>query len=267
MLLRKVSTKAEMNKLSNNTYYDGAIGFWGIVYEVNSSLNTVSVKSLNGMKYGEIKVLSREWVCKNEDKNYVSSERDLPPVNSIVFVLTPTHSISGAIVIGSGIPLGEPELQELLADENNKTQIQEFNDIKEKIDCGGWKFKNFNKNGNKTIISNDENIKIELIEENDTQKSLNQGINITAFDNEIKINSDGITINSKSGKNINLNGDSKSLVTYAALNTALTEFLTQLTTSMTITPIAGNGTSQETWLDFPTSIDISNAEATRVKTS
>lgn len=68
---------------------------------------------------------------------------------------------------------------------------------------------------------------------------------------------------------INLNGDSKSLVTYGELNTALSTFLQQLTTSLNTTPIIGNGSPQSAgggWLNFPTSIDISSAEATTLKT-
>ncbi|MBO5921205.1 MAG: hypothetical protein J6Q48_02315 [Bacteroidaceae bacterium] len=64
---------------------------------------------------------------------------------------------------------------------------------------------------------------------------------------------------------INLNGDSKSLVTYGELDNALSTFLQQLTTSLSTTLIAGNG-SPQTWTDFPTSIDISSAEASTLKT-
>ena len=68
------------------------------------------------------------------------------------------------------------------------------------------------------------------------------------------------------GSEIHLNGDTKSLVTYAALNTALSTFLSQLTIALTKTPILGNGVLQPTWTGLPTSIDISAAEATTVKT-
>ena len=64
---------------------------------------------------------------------------------------------------------------------------------------------------------------------------------------------------------IKLNGDSKQLVTWSELNDALSQFLTQLTTSLSTTPIAGNG-SPQTWVDFPTAIDISGAKTTKVVT-
>ena len=64
---------------------------------------------------------------------------------------------------------------------------------------------------------------------------------------------------------INLNGDAKSLVTYGELNTALSKFLNELTVSMTTTLSVGNG-SPQVWTNFPTSIDISGAEASTLKT-
>lgn len=80
-----------------------------------------------------------------------------------------------------------------------------------------------------------------------------------------------VTINtaqnvSVNANQVNLNGDSKSLVTYGELNTALSTFLQQLTVSLSTTPITGNGSPQSTWTDFPTSIDISGAEASTLKT-
>jgi hypothetical protein len=68
-----------------------------------------------------------------------------------------------------------------------------------------------------------------------------------------------------SGK-IKLNGDSKQLVTWSELNTALSNFLADLTIAMTTTPIAGNGAPQPTWTNMPTQIDISAAKTTTVVT-
>lgn len=69
----------------------------------------------------------------------------------------------------------------------------------------------------------------------------------------------------KTNGKIKLNGDSKQLVTWSELNDALSQFLTQLTTSLSTTPITGNG-SPQTWVDFPTAIDISSAKTTTVVT-
>ena len=69
----------------------------------------------------------------------------------------------------------------------------------------------------------------------------------------------------KTNGKIKLNGDSKQFVTWAELNNALSQFLTQLTTSLSTTPIVGNG-SPQTWVNFPTAIDISGAKTTTVVT-
>lgn len=67
-------------------------------------------------------------------------------------------------------------------------------------------------------------------------------------------------------KKIELNGNDKQLVTWSELNQALSNFLTQLTTALTTTPIAGNGAPQPTWTGLPSTIDISAAKTTTVVT-
>lgn len=63
------------------------------------------------------------------------------------------------------------------------------------------------------------------------------------------------------GKEINLNGDSKHLVTYAELKDAMDK----LWFALTNTPIAGNGSTQPTWTGI-SGIDISASETTTVQT-
>ena len=75
---------------------------------------------------------------------------------------------------------------------------------------------------------------------------------------------DTIKLNGK--QKIELNGNTKQFVTWGELNSALSTFLTQLTTALTTTPIAGNGSPQPTWTGLPTSIDISAAKTTTVVT-
>lgn len=68
---------------------------------------------------------------------------------------------------------------------------------------------------------------------------------------------------------IKLNGDSKSLVTYAALNNALSTFLQNLTLALqgaTYVPPSGTPAPLTWVVPIPTSIDISGAEASSVKT-
>ena len=65
-----------------------------------------------------------------------------------------------------------------------------------------------------------------------------------------------------SGNEIDLNGDSKSLVTHAQLNTALQTFLTVLKAAVVSGCSGGSGGSIAS-----VTLDISGAEATKVKTS
>lgn len=83
------------------------------------------------------------------------------------------------------------------------------------------------------------------------------GLEIVYKGYEIQIDDNG---------NVNFGGNTDHLVTWEALNTALSSFLTALTTAMTTTLIAGNGATQPAWTGMPTSINISGAKATHLKT-
>lgn len=95
-----------------------------------------------------------------------------------------------------------------------------------------------------------------------------KAIPLCAFngDAKVKIEAENGTLKVKSDKKIELNGNSKQFVTWAELNTALTQFITQLNLAMTTTPIIGNGSPQATWAGLPSSIDISAAKTTTVVT-
>lgn len=84
----------------------------------------------------------------------------------------------------------------------------------------------------------------------------NAQVKIAATEGTLKINV---------AEKIELNGNDKNFVTWAELNSALSTFLTQLTTALTTTPIVGNGSAQ-TWTGLPTSIDISAAKTTTIVT-
>lgn len=107
-----------------------------------------------------------------------------------------------------------------------------------------------------TVKANDGKMTIEATDEIDIKS-----------DKAVKVNAGAdVEVAAGSGKKIKLNGDSKQLVTWTELNTALTNFLTQLTIAMTTTPIVGNGSPQPTWSGLPTSIDISAAKTQTVVT-
>jgi len=71
-------------------------------------------------------------------------------------------------------------------------------------------------------------------------------------------------IDLKNNGNIELNGNSKSFVTYSELNTALTNYVTQLNLSLAS---GANGAGPVIFaVPPPSSIDISTAETTSIKT-
>ena len=85
-------------------------------------------------------------------------------------------------------------------------------------------------------------------------------------DSKVTVEADDGTLKIDTDQKIELNGNDKQLVTWSELNTALSNFLTQLTVAMTTTPIIGNGSPQATWTGLPTSIDISAAKTKTVVT-
>lgn len=68
------------------------------------------------------------------------------------------------------------------------------------------------------------------------------------------------------GETLELNGSGNNLVKWTELNQALSDFLMKLQISMTTTPISGQGATVPSWVNFPTSIDISGAKCDTLKT-
>ncbi|MGF7108265.1 hypothetical protein [Treponema pedis] len=179
-------------------------GSWGVVTDVNSVLNAVTVKLSSGVELKDVPVACfDEWVCENNDKNYVSGSRNLPPQGSRVFLFMPTATFEGAFVLCSGLSMYEKEHRKKFmalseADRNKK------NDEREKVFLGNWK-SNYNyKTGSYELISPNENIKLTIKDDTGQQE-----ITIKAFASELKIDKEGnIALKAANGKKISLNGDS-----------------------------------------------------------
>lgn len=196
--IQKVRKNSEGRDFENSSPYSNRIGFWGTVDAVNSSTNRVTVISETGITYPGIPVYSSEWVNADDNKDYVTGSRNLPPVGARVFVLMPTRTVTGSFVLCSGYALGESKTRNLFAAEKNK--IEKLNTIKEKITQGGWNITENYENGNIQLLSKDGNIKTELNLEEDNSDSENRhkkGVVITAFESVITVNEDGIKIESK----------------------------------------------------------------------
>ncbi|MBO4640890.1 MAG: hypothetical protein J5710_14155 [Treponema sp.] len=190
-------------EINDVNYLKGRIGFWGIVTEVNSRNNSVTVVSDTGYELKNIPVVSGEWVTVDNNKNYIPSQRNLPPVNSRVFVLTPTYTAVGAFVLCSGFSRGDENIRTLWA--KSESEMQDKNNCRETKTQGGWDVTEEYANGNfkaESISTSDGNITITLNTTKDDNKSQVQEASIKAWNNSVVINKDGISITDKTGNKV-----------------------------------------------------------------
>ena len=186
-------------RMPEGNYLANRIGFWALVKEADSINNTVTVISDTGYEWPNIPVKSDEWVTVDKNKDYIPSQRNLPPKNSRVFVLTPTRSITGAFILCSGFSRGDENIRTLWA--KNESELEEKNNCREIKTQGGWDIKEEYKNGNSSITSNDENIVITINTAADNQKGQKKEVSINAWDNSIVVDESGIVITDKN-KNV-----------------------------------------------------------------
>lgn len=193
-------TNADSHPLPNKNYLEKRIGFWALVKEVNSLNNTVTVVSDTGFEYPNIQVKSDEWVTVDNNKDYIPSQRNLPPVNSRVFVLTPTYTAVGAFILCSGFSRGDENIRTLWAQNDN--EVTDKNNCRETKTQGGWDITEEYSNGNFKAESNDGNITINVNTAEDSQKSQLKEVSVTAWNNKVVINEDGISVVDKNGNTI-----------------------------------------------------------------
>lgn len=194
------------NELPSTDFFKtGRIGFWAHVIQLHSDSLTVDIAADdNGYEYYYIPVISKEWV-NSDDK---TGSRDLPPINSSVFVLTPTKSIQGAFVLCSGYAKTQPaESAEFVASSSQKTEIDKANNSMKKISTAGWITEENRENGNITIKSDDEKVKIEITMADDSTSGTKKNVTITAWDNVIKLDADGVSITSNKAVELKTSGD------------------------------------------------------------
>ena len=196
-------TNVQAPHLNNDSYLKDRLGFWALVKNVNSLNNTVTVVSDTGFEYSNIPVKSDEWVTLKD--NYIPSQRNLPPKNSRVFVLTPTFTAVGAFVLCSGFSRGDENIRTLWA--ANENELEDKNNSREVKTQGGWDITEEYANGNYKAVSNDENIEFQANPVQDDNKSQNKGISLNAWGNSIVINEDGITVTDKNNNTVEATSD------------------------------------------------------------
>ena len=181
-----------------------SIGFWGHVTQLHSESLTVDIVADNGFEYFYVPVVSKEWV--NDETN--SGSRDLPPEGSSVFVITPTKTIQGAFVLCSGFAKTQPaESAEFVAASTSQSDIEKANNSIKKIATTGWVIEKNRENGNLSFVSNDENIFVDVVMEDDSTISIKKNITITAWNNVIKLDEDGVSITSSKDVTLKTSGD------------------------------------------------------------
>ena len=177
--------------------YDNRIAFWADVIDVDSSTNSCTVVNDQGLTIPNIQIAAKGWVVKEEGKEYASCERNLPPIGARVFVLVPDGNIANAIVLCSGFPLGEPDVQSLWTNadgstEDGQKQIQKMNRIAESVSQGGWHITEKYDTGNYKFESADGKLSLEInpVQVNDKETGSvieQQIIKLVAWDNSIEI--------------------------------------------------------------------------------
>lgn len=173
--------RLDSHPFENHTYLENRIGFWATVTEVNAESNTVRVISDTKQEYDGIPVVSREWVSSND--NYVTGARNLPPVGSWVFVLTPTRTITGSFVLCSGYTRGDSSNHVLFEKDKEK--------ISAKKTVGGWLLEENYDNGDVKIANNDETISLTL------ENSEEGKITLKANETTVTIEKNNVSLNIK----------------------------------------------------------------------
>ena len=267
----------DISSLSNPLYIT-----WGKVLKADSSMNTVNLELQNGLELRNVEVRSLEWAGANSE-GY--GERDLPPENCRVLILFPDGIVENAFVLCSGLDLlgevGTKQKEELLVSgkEGEHLKIREGG-LKETYDKSTGAY-TLETNEAKIDIDADGAIKVSR-DEGEVSIALDGVIKISKNEGEVNIASDGVISISKnggiarinadgsveitpaSGKNIELAGNTKNLVTHAELSSALATFVTALNAHVHAGVTSGGAS---TAIPTPMSLNISGAEATRLETS
>lgn len=204
----KVRKDSNQTPLKTDSYLYNRIGLWGSVLDVHSESNSVDVITDTGYKLSEIPVISKEWICNDENKDFVSGTRSLPPKFSRVFILMPNHTYDGAFVLCSGYTKGDKSTHGLFATE--KADIDNKNNIEEKISLSGWKSKEYYLDGNRIIESKNGDISLKIILSDNSKDNLTQGVSLSLFGHTVIIEKDKINLSDKNGNKIT--GNSSGLV-------------------------------------------------------
>jgi phage baseplate assembly protein gpV len=187
------------------TPFDHRYGFYGVVTEVHPETLTVNVRMDTGREISGVRVKSDQWVTMDEDKDYLTGERRLPPVDSYVCCFMPTGEPTSAVVMFSVFAYQDPMGGGIT---EFKEDSEDANHIDKRVDSGGWLFTHDKRTGTRRIQNapkeGDETISLEI----DQEKEEDEKVTITIHGNVFTVDKDnGIAI--KTDKNTDVKVDGK----------------------------------------------------------
>jgi hypothetical protein len=128
-------------------------GAWGRVDKVYSNNHTADVYLDTGMFLKQVPVSSKEWVVPGDD--YTTGQRDLPPVNARVFVFMPYGDYDGCFILCSGfVVTDKAQKGAFMEDEKER--------IRKRVYPGNWKWEYHYATGTYELTSPDEKTRLKI---------------------------------------------------------------------------------------------------------
>ncbi|MDR0473680.1 MAG: hypothetical protein LBH43_08450 [Treponema sp.] len=184
VVIKKAKSVQGQFPMRSETPFDDRYGFYGVVTEVHPETLTVNVRMDTGREISGVRVASQQWVTMDEEKDYLTGERKLPPVNSFVCCFMPTGEPTSAVVMFSVFAYQDPMGGGIT---EFKEDSEDAKHIDKKIDNGGWRFTHDKRSGAKRIQNapkeGDETISLEV----DQEEEGNEKATLTIHGNIITV--------------------------------------------------------------------------------
>ncbi len=181
---RNYGHSSETKKIPSAPRFNRVWGEWGRVEKQNSIDNTVDVRLDSGVYLNRVPVASKEWVLFGEsvEKDFNSGERDLPPIQSRIFIMMPSLTYDDCFIAPfSGFNTTDRNASDPFLE-------TEQENIKERITPSGWHITDDYVTGSHKAVSPDEKTSLEIDYGNEEEKKEdNPELHLNLF-NEIKSN-------------------------------------------------------------------------------
>lgn len=182
---------------------DRRVGFWGVITEVHPENCTVHVLMDTGREIQDVRVASLEWVTIDDDKDFLSGERHLPPVDTFVFCLMPTGEPSSAFVLCSGFA------QDDTSHDFFKQKGAKAASSWQKINNSGWSKIEDYTTGTVTITNKPTQEDATITLNIDQEEKGNEKVQLKVHDNTIDITKDALNFAIAKDANITITGEAK----------------------------------------------------------